>query len=544
MTVENPPTAEAQVDDATHNLAILTEIGQILSSTLELKEIFTKTMQLISDKLQMHRGTLVLLDESTGRLRTEAAMGLSVENIDRNRFALGEGITGAVVATGRARVIADVRSEPDFLNKTQRIDLANNTGPISYFCIPIRIEGRVAGALAIDKPLISEQQLDADRRFLEVIAALLAQAIQINRMVMRQKEELLEENAQLRAQVRDRFRFENIIGDSPAMHDVFSIVGQVANSRATVLLLGETGTGKEMIAKAIHHNSPRKDRPFIRVNCGALTGTLLESELFGHVKGSFTGAIKDKVGRFEAADGGTIFLDEIGTMEPVLQVKLLRVLQEREFERVGDTSVVKIDVRVIAATNVDLQEQVAKGNFREDLFYRLNVVSIYLPPLRNRREDVPRLIDYFLDKYNAVNGRNLKKINREMLNVLTRYPWPGNVRELENAIERSVVLSNDEEFTEDLLPLSVRMFAQQRRQSPTSESIESLTRRLSEQAIQEYELREGEIYQLVMDQIEYALIDRALGRCGNVKTKAADFLGINRNTLNKKVKDLGIEAVD
>ncbi|MGN6504754.1 MAG: sigma-54-dependent Fis family transcriptional regulator [Tepidisphaeraceae bacterium] len=544
MTVENPPTAEAQVDDATHNLAILTEIGQILSSTLELKEIFTKTMQLISDKLQMHRGTLVLLDESTGRLRTEAAMGLSVENIDRNRFALGEGITGAVVATGRARVIADVRSEPDFLNKTQRIDLANNTGPISYFCIPIRIEGRVAGALAIDKPLISEQQLDADRRFLEVIAALLAQAIQINRMVMRQKEELLEENAQLRAQVRDRFRFENIIGDSPAMHDVFSIVGQVANSRATVLLLGETGTGKEMIAKAIHHNSPRKDRPFIRVNCGALTGTLLESELFGHVKGSFTGAIKDKVGRFEAADGGTIFLDEIGTMEPVLQVKLLRVLQEREFERVGDTSVVKIDVRVIAATNVDLQEQVAKGNFREDLFYRLNVVSIYLPPLRNRREDVPRLIDYFLDKYNAVNGRNLKKINREMLNVLTRYPWPGNVRELENAIERSVVLSNDEEFTEDLLPLSVRMFAQQRRQSPTSESIESLTRRLSEQAIQEYELREGEIYQLVMDQIEYALIDRALGRCGNVKTRAADFLGINRNTLNKKVKDLGIEAVD
>ena len=544
MTIETPPTMTVPEDDSANNLAILTEIGHILSSTLDLKTIFSRTMQLISDKLQMHRGTLVLLEESTGRLRTEAAWGLSIENIDRNRFALGEGITGAVVATGRARVIPDVRDEPDFLNKTQRVDLTSSSGPVSFFCIPIRIEGRVTGALSIDKMLISEQQLESDRRFLEVIAALLAQAIQINRMVMRQKEELLEENAQLRAQVRDRFRFENIIGDSPAMHDVFSVVGQVANSRATVLLLGETGTGKEMIAKAIHHNSPRKDKPFIRVNCGALTGTLLESELFGHVKGSFTGAIKDKMGRFEAADGGTIFLDEIGTMEPVLQVKLLRVLQEREFERVGDTAVVKIDVRVIAATNADLQEQVAKGNFREDLFYRLNVVSIYLPPLRNRREDVPRLIDYFLDKYNVVNGRSLKKINREMLNVLTRYPWPGNVRELENAIERSVVLSNDEEFTEDLLPLSVRMFAQQRRQSPTSESIESLTRRLADQAIQEYELREGEIYQLVMDQVEYALIDRALGRCGNVKTKAADFLGINRNTLNKKVKDLGIEAID
>ncbi|HXE53102.1 MAG TPA: sigma-54 dependent transcriptional regulator, partial [Tepidisphaeraceae bacterium] len=374
--------------------------------------------------------------------------------------------------------------------------------------------------------------------------AFLAQAIQVHRMVMRQKEELLEENAQLRAQVRDRYRFENIIGDSPAMHEVFGTVGQVANSRATVLLLGETGTGKEMIAKAIHHNSPRKDRPFIRVNCGALTGTLLESELFGHVKGSFTGAIRDKIGRFEAADGGTIFLDEIGTLEPQLQVKLLRVLQEREFERVGDTQTVKVDVRVIAATNVDLQEEVAKQTFREDLFYRLNVVTVYLPPLRNRREDIPRLIDHFLDKYNAINDRKLRRISRDMLNVLLRYPWPGNVRELENAIERAVVLSRDEDFTEDLLPLSVKMFAAQRRNNQPSESVETLTRRLADQAMADYELREGQIYQLVIDQIEHALIDRALGKCAGVKTKAADFLGINRNTLNKKVKELGIAAAD
>ena len=543
MSVDALTDAKQNGVESAQNLATLNEIGLILSSSLELKDIFSRIMRVISEKLRMHRGTLVLLDESTGRLRTEAAVGMSSEDMERNRFALGEGITGAVVATGRPRVIADMRSDPDFLNKTHRLDMLGNE-KVSFFCIPIRIENRVAGALAVDKVYTSDVQLEGDRRFLEVITAFLSQAIQINRMVMRQKEELLEENAQLRSQVRDRFRFENIIGDSPAMHDVFSVVGQVANSRATVLLLGETGTGKEMIAKAIHYNSPRKDKPFIRVNCGALTGTLLESELFGHVKGSFTGAIKDKIGRFEAADGGTIFLDEIGTMEPVLQVKLLRVLQEREFERVGDTSVVKIDVRVIAATNVDLQEEVAKNQFREDLFYRLNVVSIYLPPLRNRREDIPRLIDYFLDKYNAINSRLLRKINREMLNVLMRYPWPGNVRELENAIERSVVLANGEEFTEELLPLSVRMFAQQRRSSPTSESIESLTRRLSDQAIQEYEMREGEIYQLVIDQIEYALIDRALDRCGNVKTKAADFLGINRNTLNKKVKDLGIETSD
>ncbi|MGD0541763.1 MAG: sigma 54-interacting transcriptional regulator, partial [Tepidisphaeraceae bacterium] len=257
-----------------------------------------------------------------------------------------------------------------------------------------------------------------------------------------------------------------------------------------------------------------------------------------------TGAIRDKQGRFEAADGGTIFLDEIGTLEPELQVKLLRVLQEREFERVGDTNTLKVDVRVIAATNVDLQEEVAKGNFREDLFYRLNVVPIYLPPLRNRREDIPHLIDFFLDKYNAQNERKLRRISREMLNVLLRYPWPGNVRELENAVERAVVLSNDEDFHEELLPLSVRMFAAQRRTTQSSESIETLARRLADQAIADYELREGEIYQLVIDQTEHALIDRALAKCGGVKTKAADFLGINRNTLNKKVKDLGIQTVD
>jgi Nif-specific regulatory protein len=220
------------------------------------------------------------------------------------------------------------------------------------------------------------------------------------------------------------------------------------------------------------------------------------------------------------------------------------VLQEREFERVGETQTVKVNVRVIAATNVDLQEAVAKEQFREDLFYRLNVVSIYLPPLRNRREDIPRLIDYFLDKYNVINERKLRRISRDMLNILLRYPWPGNVRELENAVERAVVLSNGEDFTEDLLPLSVRMFAAQRRTNQSSESIETLTRRLADQSIADYEMREGEIYQLVIDQVEHALIDRALARCAGVKTKAADFLGINRNTLNKKVKDLGIETAD
>lgn len=537
------PIPSASTSYTDQELTALTDIGQVLSSTLDLHEAFTQIMQLLIKKLDMIRGSLVLLDESSGRLRIEAAVGFKPEEIERGVYAVGEGVTGSVVATGRPRVIPDVRKEPDFLNRTVARDLSDQT-PISFLCIPIKIEGRIAGSLCIDKAFVSDAQLATDQTFLTIVAAFLSQAIQINRMVMRQKEQLLEENRQLRDQVRDRYKFENIIGDSPAMHEVFATVGQVANSRATVLLLGETGTGKEMIAKAIHYNSPRRDKPFIRVNCGALSGTLLESELFGHVKGSFTGAIRDKIGRFEAADGGSIFLDEIGTLEPQLQVKLLRVLQEREFERVGDTQTVKVDVRVIAATNVDLQEEVARNNFREDLFYRLNVVSIYLPPLRNRREDITRLIDYFLDKYNALNSRRLKRISREMVSILLRYPWPGNVRELENAIERAVVLSTGEDFTEDLLPLSVRMFAAQRRSDHSSESIETLARRLADQAIADYELREGEIYKLLTDQIEHALIDRALAKCGGVKTRAADFLGINRNTLNKKVKDLGIDATD
>lgn len=539
-----PPVPSATPAKTDQEMAILTEIGQVLSSTLELREEFAKIMQILIDKLYMHRGSLVLLDDSSGRLRIEAAVGFTPEEIERGVYALGEGITGNVVATGRPRVIPDIRKEPDFLNRTYSRNLQRLNSTISFFCIPIKVAGRTTGALSCDKEFVSDDQLRADEVFLGIIAAFLGQAIQINRMVMRQKEQLLEENRQLRDQVRDRYRFENIIGDSPAMHEVFGTVGQVANSRATVLLWGETGTGKEMIAKAIHYNSQRKERPFVRVNCGALSGTLLESELFGHVKGAFTGAIRDKVGLFESANGGTIFLDEVGTIEPHLQVKLLRVLQEREFERVGDTATIKVDVRVIAATNSDLQNEVALGNFREDLFYRLNVVTVYLPPLRNRREDIPPLIDFFLDKYNVVNERKLKRMSRDLLSILIRYSWPGNIRELENAIERAVVLSSGEDFTEDLLPLNLKMFAAQRRSTQASESIDTITKRLADQAMADFEMREGEIYQLVIDQVEHALIERALAKCGGVKTRAADFLGINRNTLNKKVKDLGIEAVE
>ena len=531
------------MDRAELELTILTEIGRVLSSGLDLHAVFDQTMRVLADRLGMERGSMVLLDSATGKLQIEAALGLTANEIQRGRYDIGEGITGQVVATGKPRVVADISKEIQFLNRTgARVPVPGRV--TSFICVPILIESKACGALSVDKQFVDVETLGNDQRFLEIIAAFIAQAIKINSIIATEREEWLEERRQLRSTLQSKYKFDNIIGSSPTMLEVFDTIAQVATSRATVLLLGETGTGKELIAKAIHFNSNRADKPFIRMNCGALSGTLLESELFGHIKGSFTGAIRDKIGRFEAAHTGTLFLDEIGTLDTSLQVKLLRVLQEREFERVGDTRTIRVDVRIIAATNLSLQDEVAKGKFREDLFYRLNVVTINLPALRNRREDIPKLIDYFFDKFNAENGKNLNKISRELVNIFVRYPWPGNVRELENAMERAVVLSRGDTLTEDLLPTAIRAFAQQGRASIASEDLDGIVHRLADQAISEYALREGQIYDLVIHQVEKALLEKALQRCGDVKIKAADFLGINRNTLNKKVKEMGIESSD
>lgn len=522
-------------------LDILAKIGQILGEGTELKQVFQRAMQVLSQELGIQRATLVLWDEASEQYRIIAAVGLSEEEIARGRYQLGEGVTGTVLATGETRIIPDIARHPDFLNRTQSRAMSDNggstSGPIAFICVPVNDGGRHVGAIGVDQPYDDDEALEAGARLLRIIAGSIAQTIRIHNLVQIEKNKLLEETAQLKDNLRRKYKFDNIIGSSPAMLDVLATIAQVATSRATVLIQGETGCGKELIAKAIHFNSPRHEKPLIRVNCGALSTQLLESELFGHVKGAFTGAIKDKIGRFEAADGGTIFLDEIGTMDPQMQVKLLRVLQERELERVGDHHSVRVDVRVIAATNLDLEEEVRKGSFREDLYYRLNVVAVHLPSLRGRREDIPRLVDHFLDRYNAENNRNLSKTSREVLNALMRYPWPGNVRELENAIERAVVLSTSDDFTLDLLPLQIRMFAQQVRERATDDTIESLAARLAQMAVSQYQMRDGEVYDLVIGEIERQLLRESLDHNGGVKTRTADFLGINRNTLNKKVKD-------
>ena len=323
------------------------------------------------------------------------------------------------------------------------------------------------------------------------------------------------------------------------MQDVYRLTRQVARSNASVLLMGETGTGKELIAKAIHRLSPRGSGPFIRVNCGALAENLLESELFGHVRGSFTGAIDNRIGRFEAAHTGTVFLDEVNSTTPKLQVKLLRVLQEHEFERVGDTQTIRVDTRVVAASNRDLPEEVEAGRFREDLYYRLNVITIYLPPLRERREDIPELVAHFIRIYNEENKRHVPHIEPAAMQAMVDYDWPGNVRELQNYIERAIVLAPGDELTRDLLPEAI--LGRRRPRIGRSVDLETLASTLVEQGIVAAGPQADNLHAQIVNRVERELITQVMTECESVQIKAAAKLGINRNTLHKKLKQYDLE---
>jgi len=332
-----------------------------------------------------------------------------------------------------------------------------------------------------------------------------------------------------------------LIGSSPAMEAVYRLTRKVAATNSSVLLLGEAGTGKELIATAIHQLSHRKDAPFVRINCGALSETLLESELFGHVKGSFTDAVKNRTGRFEAAHTGTIFLDEINSTSLLFQVKLLRVIQQREFERVGDTNTLRVDCRVIAASNKSLWDEVEEGRFREDLYWRLNVVPILIPPLRMRREDIAPLVMHFLAYYGEENEKHVARIHPQAMQALQDYPWPGNVRELQNYMERAIVLSDGDELTVDLLPDAVLGKGERRTGRIRGVDLDTLVFEVVQQGVATSQ-GESNLHEKVVNRVEKELIVQVLQSCNNVQTKAATRLGINRNTLRTKLQDYNLEA--
>jgi Nif-specific regulatory protein len=426
-----------------NELSLLYEISRILESSMDLRDVFGPVLNTISNNTGIVRGVITLLNRKTGEISIESAIGLSSDQKKRGRYKLGEGVTGKVVQSGKPAVIKRISEEPLFLDKTRartNIDWED----VSFLCVPIKLGNEVIGTLSVDRLFSEDASLEEDLRLFSVIASMISQAVRLRQQAQESREKLLEENTRLQEELKHRYHPANIIGNSHAMQEVYDLIFQVAKSDTTVLLQGESGTGKELVAYAIHYASPRALAPFIRVNCAALPETIIESELFGHEKGAFTGALFERKGRFELAHGGTLFLDEIGDLSASTQIKLLRVLQEREFERVGGIKTIKINVRIIAATNRDLEQLVNRTKFREDLYYRLNVFPIHLPPLRERKTDILLLADHFIEKYSKASGRNIRRISTPAIDMLMAYHWPGNVRELENCIERAVLMSNDD----------------------------------------------------------------------------------------------------
>ncbi|MDH5202564.1 MAG: sigma 54-interacting transcriptional regulator [Nitrospirota bacterium] len=493
-------------------LSALLEVSKVLNSSFDLEKNLSRTMSVLGDFLEMERGSVFLLDHKTKELRIVAAHGLTKEQIARGKYRIGEGIVGRVLEKSSPMVIPNVEEEPLFLNKTGS---RMKRDGISFLCVPIAFKGESIGALSADR-IFKDRTItvDEDIRVLEIVASIIAQYA----ILWKHYKESEQEKENLKLELKGRYSLPNIVGSSDRMQEVFEAVHRVADSKATVILYGESGTGKELIAKAIHYMSPRAKGPFIKFNCAAIPEGLLESELFGHEKGAFTGAIIARKGKFELASGGTILLDEIGDLPINLQPKILRILQEKEFERVGGEKTIKVDVRLIAATSRNLEELVAMSKFREDLYYRLNVVPIFLPALRERKEDVPILIEHFLRQFNKENKKGIS-LSSDALKVLVNYNWPGNVRELENAIERLVIMTNNETITSSDLPINFALVA-------------------PKGVFYNGSLKAG------VEDMEKSTIINALKQSGWVQTKAARILGITSRQIGYKMKKYGISVLN
>jgi Nif-specific regulatory protein len=521
------------VADATtqgFELLALHRITELIGHAVDLDSTLDRILEVVNVTLKMERATLLLYDEVKQELVIRASCGLSEAEEMRGVYRPDEGVCGQIFRTRSPFVVPDIQSEPLFLNRTgARSKVERDT--VSFLGVPVMVNGEPEGVLTVDRIFGDDISFDEDIRFLTVLATLIAQFLTLHREIEKKEAMLVMENQTLKAKLHQVHDGHFIIGHSKPMQEVYSIIDKISRSVATALLLGESGTGKELVARAIHESGSRKDKPFIKINCAALPETLLESELFGHDKGAFTGAHAARPGRFERADGGTLFLDEIGEMPLPLQAKILRVLQERQFERIGGTRTYEVDVRIIAATNVSLEQAVMEGAFRADLYYRLNVVPIVLPPLRERKDDIPLLLNHFLGKSNLRNGRDVK-MTSALLDFLVGYPWPGNVREMQNLVERMVILAEGERLTMRDLPAQLQ--TAERSFSPGVKK-----QQYTDNAVVPAAAGKKSLLQIEKDEIKAALM-----RNGWVQVRAARELGLTQRQMGYRIKKYGLSRYD
>jgi len=497
-------------------LPLLYAMGRTITAGQDLRETTSVLLKIMEDHLGVLSAMLTLYHRNSGTIFVHESLGLTEEEKARGVYNLGEGITGKVVDSGKAIIVPKIREEPNFLGRTGSHQDDQDS---SFLCIPIRRGKSVLGTISVEKFYASPEVLDKDVELLTFIASVMAQTVELYLLENEERTFWESENRRLQEALKKKFHPSNIIGNSPAMQEVYAMIEKIARTRVTVLLLGESGVGKELVANAIHYNSTCADGPFVKFNCAALPESLIESELFGHEKGAFTGAETQRKGRFEEADGGTIFLDEVGELPLLMQSKLLRALQEKTFDRVGGNKSIRVNIRILAATNRDLREMVEDGKFREDLYYRLNVLQITIPPLRDRGSDIVTLSDHFIVKYAEENNKIVTGISTPAKQLLANYPWPGNVRELENVIERAVVLCDDEIIHGYNLPPSLHdgTGAEGGQRSGLEAKIEA---------------------------VEYEYIIDALKNSGGNTTEAATSLGMTRRILGLRMKKYKIDLMD
>ncbi len=497
-------------------LSLLFGISYTLESSLELRDVIRPVLLKMAEVLGLKRGTITILREEHGEVTISEAVGLPAGHEGEYLQACRELIL-QVTSTGQALVVQDISKEPVLKEPwAQEKPVDQNSVTVAYICVPIKFGAEVVGALSVERALTGPVRLSSDRRLLSLIANVIAQTVHIHRATQEKVSALHRENERLQEQMQSQFRPRNILGNSDAMRTVFLHIEQVACSTTTVLIRGESGVGKELVARALHEQSPRRGKAFVKFNCAALPESIIESELFGHERGAFTGAVAMRKGRFEIADGGTIFLDEIGDLSPPTQVKLLRVLQEKEFERVGSQTPMKCDVRIIAATSRNLEEMMEREKLRADLYYRLNVFPIYVPPLRERKSDLLLLADHFVEKFSKSSGRNVRRISTAAIDLLVSYHWPGNVRELENCIERAVLVSGGQSIEAHHLPPTLQ------KKDPSEKG-------------------PAGALDSAVGALEYEMIVAELKACDGNMARAARNLGLTERQIALRVKRFGID---